>query len=309
MAVVTISRSVTSLLSSPLEINLSIGGTAIYGVDYTVTGADVFSLSSAVVIIPANLLEVNLILNTIPNTVTESNRTVIINLINPLNTTVNNSSVTWAIIDDDVAIVNTVLLLHFDEDGFIDSSPNPVEFFSPTFSYLRPDAKFGVGNFHTWDGSMKIGYAPKLANLLTGDMCIELWVSNKIFEYFSEAYIFSVPTCFIFKIVSHRNFEFQFLDGLGSFLTARTTLTSVPIHVALTKENDTYRIFFNGILQSTAIKANPPIDRFDPNSDRYKIGQHYNVTNGLFFDELRITRNDAVYTSNFTPPIAAFTIT
>jgi hypothetical protein len=304
-----IERDASSKQNTDLLVSLTVAGTAILGLDYSVSGALSFTDTSATVIILANELFTEIIITPLTDIELENSETVILTVVSTANTYVagTDATATFTILDKPV-IQNTVLLLHFDENTSVDSSFNPVDFYSPDFINVRADAKFGAGNFHTWDGSIKIGYTPKLANLLTGNMCIELWVSNKIFEYSSIAYIFEAPTYFLFKIFKHKTFQFQFLDGLGDFLTATVTLTSTPIHVALTKENDTYRLFFNGILQTTVVKLNPPIDNFDPDIHRYKIGQHNNVTDGLYFDEMRITRNDPVYTANFTPPTIPFTV-
>ena len=92
----------------------------------------------------------------------------------------------------------------------------------------------------------------------------------------------------------------------GGGITSGTTLAiNTWYHVALTKASGTWQLWLNGVSQGTTAST------VFPTSSLQEIGigsQHYQTNNFLngYLDEVRITRNVARYTANFTPPAAAF---
>ena len=82
------------------------------------------------------------------------------------------------------------------------------------------------------------------------------------------------------------------------------------VHVAFTRSGSTNRLFINGNLENTATAS----DNFS-NQVAVVGGGRYGggvgsttITNSFtgYIDDLRITKGVARYTSNFTPPTAAF---
>jgi len=75
-------------------------------------------------------------------------------------------------------------------------------------------------------------------------------------------------------------------------------------HLAITRQGNTYRFFFNGVLTNTITDSTPVFDGTAP----ITVGlESVNLSQfGGYFDELRVTSGVARYTSNFTPPAAPF---
>ncbi len=88
-------------------------------------------------------------------------------------------------------------------------------------------------------------------------------------------------------------------------LTASTTLPLDSwVHVAVTWDGSTYRIFQGGTQVASLPSATPPA----VNASNLYIGGEVGAANALngYIDDLRITKGVALYTSNFTPPTAPF---
>lgn len=97
----------------------------------------------------------------------------------------------------------------------------------------------------------------------------------------------------------------------SSDATSFTTITSGGVlsastwtHVAVTRSSNTWRIFLAGTQTATATTALTPFTSSDPMLIGTRV-TFANFFNG-YIDELRITKGIARYTSNFTPPAAAF---
>jgi hypothetical protein len=99
---------------------------------------------------------------------------------------------------------------------------------------------------------------------------------------------------------------------LGANLLSTSTVTnSTWTHVAVTRQGNTFRLFLNGIIESTATITRP-IDN-GGNQPLY-IGRASPSDTGFdgfygFIDEIRISKGYALYTQNFTPPTEPFTLT
>lgn len=108
MATFTITRDNTTLLSSPLTVNLAVGGTATFGTDYTASGADTFTATTATITIPAGQLSANIIVTPISDLTNESDETVILSIVPAvgISQTGTNSSATFTILNDDFAVTD-----------------------------------------------------------------------------------------------------------------------------------------------------------------------------------------------------------
>jgi hypothetical protein len=99
---------------------------------------------------------------------------------------------------------------------------------------------------------------------------------------------------------------------LGSnLLSANTVTNSTWTHVAVTRQGNTFRLFLNGIVESTATITRP-IDN-GGNQPLY-IGRASSSDSGFegfygFIDEIRVSKGYALYTQNFVPPTTPFTLT
>jgi hypothetical protein len=78
-------------------------------------------------------------------------------------------------------------------------------------------------------------------------------------------------------------------------------------HFAMTKDNDTYKIFFNGYQIGSKTAEN-----YTPTGDVVitiggcRLNYQYNKLNA-YMDDFRIIKGKALYTSNFTPPTSQLT--
>lgn len=90
----------------------------------------------------------------------------------------------------------------------------------------------------------------------------------------------------------------------GSFMESTTTLQlNTWYHYALTKQGTTFRLFVNGVLETTATTNQAT----DPSNVSMNLGGGFG---GEYFtgyiDDVRITKGVARYTATFTPPARAY---
>jgi hypothetical protein len=74
-------------------------------------------------------------------------------------------------------------------------------------------------------------------------------------------------------------------------------------HIAITRASGTNRMFFDGVLQGSV--TSDSTNYTAPNNMQIGTSSTYGDFSG-YLDDLRITKGYARYTSNFTPPAAAF---
>lgn len=85
------------------------------------------------------------------------------------------------------------------------------------------------------------------------------------------------------------------LDAPGTYLNQWS-------HIALTRNNNTYRLFVNGQLVKSAFYTGLNLSN---QNDKLKIGQ---ACRG-YISDVRVTKTQALYTDYFTPPTASLTLT
>jgi len=100
-------------------------------------------------------------------------------------------------------------------------------------------------------------------------------------------------------------------DGVGFTLNIKDTVavsTSEWVHVALTNDGGTVRLFKNGTLVNTDTLSSDLI--FSDNE--ITLGSHRNHSSAFFdngfMDEIRLDKGTAHWTTNFTPPTEPYTI-
>lgn len=115
MITFTISRLSSNLVSSGLLVDLTVGGTATFGVDYTVAGNDVssYTQTQASVIIPAGELSTDIVVTPITDLITEGDETIILTIIPTLSMKAGASLSASATIVDKPP-VSTIALLQFE---------------------------------------------------------------------------------------------------------------------------------------------------------------------------------------------------
>lgn len=196
-----------------------------------------------------------------------------------------------------LTLAKTVALLHFDVTPPIDTQGHTVTLSGATISATA--TKFGAaGLLCTTSGAVaQITDAADLA--LTGDFTVEFFAR---FSSFATA-----P-----PIVASKGGSNGFQAGTDSNLycysdagtqigkTSTVLTVATMYHVAISRAGTTFRMFINGVLQSTTTDTNAAFSR----TGNWILGNKLSaITTSV--DEFRIS-NVARYTAAFTPPAAAF---
>ena len=220
------------------------------------------------------------------------------------------------------AVSNTRLLTNFTNAGIIDNTMiNNLETVGNA-QISTGQNKFGSGSMY-FDGNGDYCFLPRTSSFLfsSGDFTIELW--TYISDTTTRKYILGPGTDtashykgFGLEIwgqqlcmwASSNGSSWNMLEcdtssNRGSTLMAANTWYNITV----SRSNGTFRSFVNGVVEKTFAVAGTIYS--DPTIP-YNIGRTA-YTGGTFYfngymDDLRITLGYARYTSNFTPPTAAF---
>lgn len=175
--------------------------------------------------------------------------------------------------------------------------------------------KFGAGSVYFPGSTSRLDGSTTLLSDLNGvDWTIEGWINPTtlaatyidIFGSNSAGQVSSVSI----RTGSSTGYKLNMGDwGTTAFsnITSVTTLTTNTwTHFAITKSGTTLRMFINGTLEATVTSANTTFPSFT-----CSLGNRGNGDlpyNG-YIDDLRITKGIARYTSSFTAPTTAYTLT
>lgn len=213
---------------------------------------------------------------------------------------------------NDPYFANVSLLLHMDGSNgsttFTDSSSNA--FAVTAFGNAQistTDPKFGTGCL-TLDGTED--YLSLAANnafqLGTGDFTVECWVFVNAGNANNGLFQIGTGTHFDNSSLSVRIFSGQWgvsYQGTGGD-DMGAVVTNVWQHLAVTRNSGSSRFFINGA------QLGPTLARGAANltQNQLNIGFYFSTSFAINarIDEFRVTKGVARYTSNFTPPTAAF---
>lgn len=206
------------------------------------------------------------------------------------------------------------LLLHGDgantSTTITDSSPSPKTVTAVGFSTISTaQQKFGSSSiFVLATGQTGHIYIDKIPAFGTNDWTIEFWYyatqlnTNSCLLDFRTAGAQAVPT--ILVVSNKLNY---YVNGSSRIIGTTNVPLNQWFHVAVTKASGETRQFLDGIEEGSTYT-----DTFNyiSNTNRPIVGVlnglNYSTSTPGYIDELRITQNVARYTSNFTPPTAAF---
>jgi len=205
----------------------------------------------------------------------------------------------------------TSLLLHGNgsngSTSIIDSSPNPKIVTAVGNAQISTaQSKFG-GSSIAFDGSgdgLNVAGMPILG---LRDFTIEYWAYNTRLSP-SRYFIGSsgdVNTAGGIGIFWQDNSQFYVrINGIGGVeIIATPHALNQWVHVAVTRQNTTVRLFFNGTLAGSVTK--------EGNITRAIAALGYTTASAAYdmqghLAEMRVADGIARYTANFTPPTAAF---
>jgi len=181
-------------------------------------------------------------------------------------------------------------------------------------------SKYGSGSVY-FNGIRPLGVQSASNSVLsfgTGDFTIEMW----FYEVSKPAYYtrlinfngdYAVNTHAIIIEGSNQTSKLRYAVPVNigdSILMSTTSIAyNTWYYVAITRSGTTFRMFVNGVQESSYTSS----ATVDSNSSSYiTLGDTPNATasenyNGYLYD-VRLTKGVARYTSNFTPPTAAFPI-
>jgi hypothetical protein len=206
------------------------------------------------------------------------------------------------------AITNTSLLLNFTNAGIIDNAMmNDLETVGNA-QISTSVKKYGTGSL-AFDGNGDALVPPPNAmfNMGTGNFTIECWV-------YPQTQVQNFPGVFNLSGVADLSVAFDHSDGtndsfsmlLGATRTSASVTSAVDnwYHIALVRNGTTVTLYIDGTSRATATNSSTL------GGNNCTIGMYSTSFSSTSFkgyiDDLRITKGYARYTSNFTPPTAAF---
>jgi hypothetical protein len=207
------------------------------------------------------------------------------------------------------AITNTSLLTNFTNGGIFDNAMmNNLETVGNA-QISTSVKKFGTGSM-AFDGSGDWLQAPNSKNLYigSGNFTIEFWAyfnSTSGNPYLIMCSNASATAGFNFYLNGANSRWELYVGGPAQTIQAPSAPSTAQwYHVAIVRNGSTVTIYING---SSAVSATNNSWTDETTSPLYigsYLGSGYYL-NG-YIDDLRITKGYARYTSNFTPPAAAF---
>ena len=202
------------------------------------------------------------------------------------------------------------LLLNFNGD-LVDQTGNHV---------LTTDGSPGFGaprygsNSLSLDGSSYLAINDDATLDLAADFCIEAWVKPDFIPTGSGGMCIMAKRNLVGAGVG--TWGIIFGDGVLSFKDLES-ITSYDVnesltagqwqHIAVSRAGGTLRIFIDGVEKGTF----PNITRNFSSTEKLRIGRWDSSGSYTFdglMDDLRITKGEARYTANFTPPIAQLSL-
>jgi hypothetical protein len=211
------------------------------------------------------------------------------------------------------SVANTQLLLNFTNAQIFDQTAKNVLECIGDAKVSTTQYKYGTGSMYfDGTGDYITAYNPNLFLFGTSDFTAEAWVYPTSFP--SEAAMITTahPTDqngFTINVQgSTGNIILALGSGTWTVLVssgAGTLTTNNWQHIALTRSGNVFRFFINGTQTYTvtnSLSLTNPNNLLTVGGRTPGSGQYFNG----YIDDLRITRGYARYTSNFTPPAAAF---
>jgi hypothetical protein len=210
-------------------------------------------------------------------------------------------------------ITNTSLLLNYTNAGITDATAkNDLETVGNA-QISTTQSKFGGSSMY-FDGTGDYLLMPDNPDLEleAGDFTIEAWVyltalnteRNIISKNASQAtcgaYILQVNSSNVIKLYASNNTSSWVVNNVGTATISQNTWT----HVAVTRSGSTFTVWVNGTSSGTATSSLILMNQ----TVRTTVGANENGSLPWlgYIDDLRITKGFARYTTNFTPPTAAF---
>jgi hypothetical protein len=307
----TATRASGDSTAFPLTISFTVGGTATYNVDYTVSGAASFSTTVGSVTIGIGQTSATMVMTPVPDSTPEADETIILTPIASPGVFVIGSGSNWTGTitndDTDASFSSVVLLLQpvgaDNSTAFVDLS-----------SYARTITTIGdtkiLGNRASFDGSgdnLSAASSTALA-MDSGDFTIELiFTTSQTSSY--PAFLSRRDSSF-----GSGSWAFYASDGTGKInifwadfsgsapilAASAATNDGTQHHVAWVRSGTTHTLFVDGVSVATATSSASMPDISFPliiGGEASTARDYAGTIKGL-----RITKGVARYSASFTPP-------
>jgi hypothetical protein len=212
------------------------------------------------------------------------------------------------------AVPGTQLLLNFDAAGIIDSSKNVNIRTIGDARRSTVQAKHGTSSiFLDGTGDFVTFPSTEFQSILTGDFTIDGWVYPTNLSGTRTMLVSQLrqtPSSNGFALNSVNGvlrFSFGPAQNAPIIADAGTIQTNTWQHLAVTRQDNTFRVFVNGALTASTVFTGT----YTPSTTLYSVGSIFTSTQTLpgtsitpfsgYMDELRIIRV-CLFTSNFQPP-------
>jgi len=198
---------------------------------------------------------------------------------------------------------NVITLLHGDSSPIIDSSSSALSFTSTNVSVSATQSKFG-GSSLFFPNSASYGVisfpnSPSILNLSTNNFTIEFWLYQTTLSGIQRWITNEILNGITIRW-DNDGIQVYTLDDSGNYTFFKNGSISANTwtHIAVVRDNGTITIYKDGnSLGTMSVNYSLTLNAATISSGEYFKG---------YMDDIRITKNTARYTSNFSVPIAAF---
>jgi len=202
-----------------------------------------------------------------------------------------------------------------DNNNITDASSNNHSITVNGDAHAGTFSPYRSGGYSTYfDGSSSLTI-PNDATLYfgSGDYTVETWVYNtdtgNDIKWIAGIWHYTIPAAQAWGLF-HVNGQYNFIvDPADTTVTIGTSglHTNEWTHLAVTKSGNVFRMFINGVQESTTTLSHT----MQNGSGAFDIGAAgsgpVNTRFGGYISNLRVVKGTAVYTSNFTPPTEPLT--
>jgi hypothetical protein len=199
------------------------------------------------------------------------------------------------------AVSGTSLLLNFTNAGISDSAMiNDLETVGNA-QISTSVKKFGTGSM-AFDGSgddLRVVNAGVTTGFGTGDFTVEFWVYANTWSSFNNLVDFRKATDYF--MIDYTGGAIRFYNNGSARITGGSLSTLTWYHIAVCRSGTSTKLFVDGTQAGSTYtdSTNYPVETVITIGARNDdIGNPFNG----YIDDLRITKDYARYTSNFTPP-------
>ncbi|NBX73029.1 MAG: LamG domain-containing protein [Alphaproteobacteria bacterium] len=197
---------------------------------------------------------------------------------------------------------NVILLLHGDSTPIVDSSSSALSITSSNVTTSSSQSKFGGSSLFfpsNRAGVLTPQGSSSLFNLSTNNFTIEFWLYQTDLIGIQRWITNEIANGITIRWDSN-GIQVYTLDASSNytFFKSGTISANTWTHIAVVRNNGTITVYKDGVSQG-GMSVNYSLNLY---GTTISSGEYFKG----YMDDIRITKNTARYTSNFSVPIAAF---